>query len=190
LPTTFSAPPAAPDFPPGLILWSPVVWFPEALYVLRPEGGGGVTGVVTASAIQTMPKGKWVAAAESNLADPWQHGEEWLVLPAKLRPALVVSNSSEHQQRKVARLMPLLRTNDDKGYYDHHEASIRAQDIPGLYWLDDVPIKKGVPESRVIDCSRVVRCPIAMLMGRKRVAVIDDITLAAIKQFWSESVVI
>jgi len=167
-----------------------VVWHPDVLYLLRPEPDVASAAEAAAPVPEKMPKGKLRAEDEGKLVDAWQAGEEWLMLPAKLRPALVVSSAGEHKLRKVARLMPLLRTNDDKGFYEYHEAQIRAQDIPGLYWLDDVPIKKGKPESRVIDCSRVVRFPTAMLMDRQRIAVIDDITLAAIKQFWSESMLV
>jgi hypothetical protein len=138
-----------------------------------------------------MPKAKLRAVDESKVADAWQAGaEEWLMVPAKLRPALVVSTAAEHQLRRVARLMPLYRTDDNKGFYGEHEAEIRAQDIPGLYWLDDVPIRRSAPQPLVVDCSRVVRFPTALLMGRKRIAVIDEVTLAALKQFWSESVLV
>ncbi len=127
---------------------------------------------------------------ERKLPDAWKLGaHELVLLHAKLRPALVVSTEKEHDLRKSVRLMPLYKVTDDKGFYAEHENEIRRRDIPGLFWIDDVPID-GAREPRVVDCARVVRFPMTLLGGRERIAVLDTMSLFALKKHWSESVLV
>jgi hypothetical protein len=175
----FAAAPAPPACPSGLILWIPVAWYPEKLYLLRHDD-------------LSEPQ-KLRRFEERDLPDAWRLGtDEWVLLRAKLRPAVVVSSEAEHQARGSVRLMPLYKITDDNSYYERNEALIRAGDIPGLFWIDDVPVH-GAPESQVVDCARVVRFPRALLDSRAnsdRIAVMDPLLLLALKQFWSESILL
>lgn len=175
----FAAPPAPPACPPGLILWVPVAWYPDKLYLLRHD--------------DLSEPHKLRRYEEHDLRDAWKIGtDEWLLLRAKLRPAVVISSEAEHQVRGSVRLMPLYKLTDDNRYYERNEASIRAGDIPGLFWIDGVPVH-GVPEAQVVDCARGVRYPKAHLDTRdpdERIAVLDPLTLLALKQFWSESILL
>jgi hypothetical protein len=172
-------------------LWAPVIWHPDNLYILRPDQDPAEQPAGEKVVAQKMPARRLRAINELKLADPWRaEPYEWLMVPGKLRPALVVSSPREQKNRRAARLMPLYKTTDDNAFYAEHEAEIRAQDIPGLYWLDNVPVRRSAPDSRVIDCARAVRFPNALLEDRDRIAVIDEATLAAIKQFWAESILV
>lgn len=152
-----------------------MAWYPDRLFLLRPR---------------ESDVSKQRPVEEHKLPDAWKLGtDELVLLHAKLRPALVVSTEKEHDLRKSVRLMPLYKVDDDKGFYSEHEIEIRRRDIPGLFWIDDVPIE-GALEPRIVDCARVVRFPKKLLAGRERIAVLDTMSLFALKKHWSESVLV
>jgi hypothetical protein len=125
---------------------------------------------------------------ESHLDDAWAAGAEYVLMKAKLRPAVVVSTEKEHAVRNRARLVPL-HTISEGGFYETNRQAIRDQDIPGLYWIDGLRIN-GVVEPRVADCTSMVKVPLSLLAGRQRIGLLDPKTLLALKEFWSESVVL
>ncbi len=155
------------------MIWAPVVWYPDTLYLLRPRGGD--------------PKKKRLYK-ESELDNAWNiDSNEEVVMNGKLRPAVIVSNDKEHRERGVARLLPLLRPTR---YHLQHEAEIRADGIPGLAWLDEVPIRRNAAkESVVVECTRGVRLPMVLVERRERIATMDLDTVKALRQLWADYIV-
>jgi hypothetical protein len=112
-----------------------------------------------------------------------------MVLQAKRRPTIVLSSAQENQDRRAVRLAPLFRITEERGWYTEHVADIRAGRKPALFWLDGVPVENA-PEPRVIDFARAVRFPLARVNRQQRIALLDDVSLLAVKRRYSEFVLL
>ena len=154
-----------------MILWAPVAWYPGPLQILRP--------------LDPADYKKLRPYEEQELSDVWEAADdEWLLVRAKLRPAIVVSPEDEHRRRGAARLLPMYSVKDA---YLNLAEKIQNQEIPNMFWLDKVPVDV-VAQPQVVDCAKAVRLPIAWIQNRRRIALLDSVTLLAIKQFWRESI--
>jgi hypothetical protein len=124
---------------------------------------------------------------ESELDNAWKiDSDEEVVVRGKLRPAVIISSEREHRDRGCAHVLPLLRPTQ---WHLDHEAEIRRDGIPGLAWLDNVPIRRNAPESVVADCSRGVRPPMVHVERRERIALMDLETVKELRQLWADYLV-